>query len=132
MGKKAFASFINRPQYSLQVYDYAIQVGALDNFTKQLERAREINILENAKVKYNKEKLVFAIKDNNGSLYWLEQGNDSVGLQHIIIRHKNDFNKVYGVKEKDIAGFIKNMIMSGTKISERQKIRNGKISIEKL
>lgn len=112
------------------MYDYAIQVGQFKTLSHQLERAREINMLENAKVKYDKENIVFAIKDNNGRLYWLEHGNNSVGLKHIINRHKNAFNKAYGVKEKDIAGFIKNMILSGTIIAERQKIRYGKVHIE--
>lgn len=130
MGKKAYGSFINGPQYSIQIYDYAIQVGQIDNSFHRLERLREISMLETANVKYDKENLVFAVKDNSGRLYWLEQGNSNVGLQHIISRHKNDFENVYGVKENDIAGFIKNLVLSGTKISERQRLKNGRMTIQ--
>lgn len=130
MGKKAYSSFINGPQYSLQVYDYATQIGIFENSINQIERLREINLLEDANVKYDRENLVFAVKDSSGRLYWLEQGNESVGLQHIIARHKNDFINVYGVDEKNIAGFIKNLVLSGKKIAERTRIKDGKITIQ--
>lgn len=130
MGKKAYSSFINGPQYSLQVYDYATQIGVFDNTIHQIERLREINLLESAHVKFSKKDLVFAVRDSSGRLYWLEQGNKFVGLQHIIERHGKDFSNVYGVEEKDIPGFIKNLVLSGQKIAERTRIKNGKITIQ--
>lgn len=130
MGKKAYIDFINKPQYSMQVYDYAIQVGQFDMSNNLIERLREINLLESFHVKYNKEKLVFAVKDCNGRLYWLEQGNESVGLKHIIKRHKDDFIKRYGVDEKNIAVFIKNLVLSENKIAERKRLKNGRLTIQ--
>lgn len=130
MGKKAYSNFINRNQYSIKIYDYATQIGQIDDCIHQMERLREINLLENANVKFNKESLVFAVNDNKGRIYWLERGNKLAGLQHIIERHKEDFQNAYGVEERDIAGFIKNLVLTGEKIAERTRIKKGKITIQ--
>ena len=52
-------------------------------------------------VKYNLDKVVSVKKDANGKLLWLEIGNESSGLTHILEGHKNNFvsREVYDVVE---------------------------------
>ncbi len=127
MGRKTTVDYA---EYSLMAYDYASQIGQFDNPKDALIKAHEIGMLENAGVKYNKEDVIFAVKTKEGRLYWLEKGNDKAGLNHIIGRHGSQFMEAYGVSKQDIPGFIKNMVTSGNLISERTKIKNGRITLE--
>ncbi|MDF2871221.1 MAG: hypothetical protein K0R05_2796 [Anaerocolumna sp.] len=50
-----------------------------------------IDELANSGVKYNPDDVVSIIKNSDGKLMWLENGNSKAGLQHILERHADDF-----------------------------------------
>ena len=51
-----------------------------------------MNELRNSGVKYTKKDVVLVTKNYNGKLLWLEKGNELSGLEHIEMRHRNDFD----------------------------------------
>lgn len=55
---------------------------------KQLELLDE---LAHSGVKYNPEDVISVIKRSDGTLMWLEKGNEASGLTHIIKNHADDF-----------------------------------------
>ena len=132
MGKKVSMSFASGAQYALQMYDYATQIGQLGKINHKLERLSEITLLKNKGVKFSEKDLVFATKDSNGKVVWLEKGSKKSGLKHIVNKHAKDFKKVYGVKKKDIPGFVKNLVSSGNLLNERLVIKNGKPGFERI
>jgi len=44
----------------------------------------DYKLLDDAKVKYNKNDVLFVTRDSSGQLVWLEKGNPSAGLEHIL------------------------------------------------
>ena len=132
MGKKLSIPFAGGNQYAIQMYDYATQIGQLDHVNHKLERLNEITLLKNKGVKFSEKNLVFATKDTNGKVVWLEKGNDKSGLKHIVNKHAKDFYYVYGVKKKDIPGFVKNLVSSGSLLNERLVIKDGKPGFERI
>ena len=96
MGKKVSMSFASGAQYALQMYDYATQIGQLGKINHKLERLSEVTLLKNKGVKFSEKDLVFATKDSNGKVVWLEKGSKKSGLKHIVNKHAKDFKKVYG------------------------------------
>lgn len=131
MGRKDTVPFVSGPQFEIQMYDYATQIGQFKDIAHQIKKASEVEMLKKAGVKFNEKDVVFAIKDKRGNLLWLETGNDKAGLKHIVKNHKNDYQAVYGVGEKDIPGFIKNLLSSGNLLGERRVIKNGKKGFER-
>lgn len=47
--------------------------------------------LANSGVKYNADKVVAVVKNSDGKLMWLEEGNEKSGLNHILERHADQF-----------------------------------------
>jgi len=47
--------------------------------------------LADSGVKYNPDDVVMITKTPDGKLLWLENGNSSAGLKHIIEKHTSDF-----------------------------------------
>ena len=47
--------------------------------------------MANSGVKYNPDDIVMITKTADGKLLWLENGNSSAGLKHIIEKHTSDF-----------------------------------------
>lgn len=75
-----------------------------------------IKKLEKAGVKFNKEDVVFVANDSSGQLIWLEKGNEIVGLQHIISRHKQNFKDILNVNENEISAKIYEIITLWTPV----------------
>lgn len=75
--------------------------GTKDNITADL-----ISGLEKNGVKFSKESIVFITQDGTGQTVWLETGNQSTGIQHIIARHADDFQTKHGVAKAEIAGHL--------------------------
>ena len=69
--------------------------------------------LEEEKMKkYNPEDIVAITKTADGKLVWLENGTDTVGLNHIITEHADDFlNK--GITQEQIPDYIMNALENG-------------------
>ena len=47
--------------------------------------------LANSGVKYNPDDIVKVMRNTDGKLMWLENGNSKAGLIHILERHRNEF-----------------------------------------
>lgn len=69
--------------------------------------------------KFTEERIVFITKDSEKKLVWLERGNDSAGLQHIINNHKEHFEEAFGIKEDEIALYLYKVITDGKLIDSK-------------
>jgi filamentous hemagglutinin len=56
-------------------------------------------------IKFTRENVVATGRDASGRVVFLETGNSSAGLNHIIARHNDDFAAV-GIPEKRIADAV--------------------------
>ena len=64
---------------------------------------------------------MFITKDSNGQIIWLESGNTKSGLFHIMngnristFGHEADFASAFGLSPKDVPGFLKSIIETGS------------------
>ena len=85
------------------------------------KKSRLLNELENSGVKYNPDNVVRVMKNSEGKLMWLENGNSKAGLTHILERHADDFAS-QGVS--DIPKLLENVlstnpIKSGSNVKGR-------------
>ncbi len=94
--------------------------GAKANITADL-----IKELEKSGVKFNKESVVFAAKDGTGQTVWLETGNQSTGMQHIISRHAEDFQAKHGIAKSEIANHLESVFREGKVEYNRVTRENG-------
>ena len=94
--------------------------------------------LESNGVKFNKEAIVFITKDKTGQTVWLEKGNSSAGLEHIINGngrtpgHGKDFEKAFGVSKTEIPNYLHKVISNGSVISNELKNINGRNGFERI
>lgn len=72
-------------------------------------------------IKYSKDKIVFAARLENGHIIFLEKG----GLNHIIIRHGNDFQKAFGVNSNQISNLLCETISKGKLVSSKLRYLDG-------
>ncbi|MGB4985000.1 MAG: hypothetical protein WBO70_04435 [Erysipelotrichaceae bacterium] len=84
--------------------------------------------LRNSGKKLNEEDVVMVTKDSKGRLLWLEIGDESKGLTHIIDSHESDFRKALGVSKNEIPSYLKKVIEEGTVVKNTFK-NNGYESI---
>ena len=63
--------------------------------------------LANSGVKYNPDDVVTVMKNSDGKIMWLENGNSKAGLTHILERHADDF-AAQGVS--DIPKLLENVL----------------------
>ncbi|MGC6389065.1 VENN motif pre-toxin domain-containing protein [Ewingella sp. S1.OA.A_B6] len=63
-------------------------------------------------IKFTPENVVSAAKDNSGKIIFLEKGNSSSGLQHIVEEHGSQFAKI-GVSEARIPDVIMKTVTDG-------------------
>lgn len=106
--------------------------GAKSNETNKL-----IKELELGGIKFSKEDIVFITKDKTGQTIWLEKGNASAGLEHIINGngrspgHAKDFEKAFGVSKAEIPNYLNKVITNGSVISNELKDINGRSGFER-
>ena len=62
-------------------------------------------------VKYNPDEVIAVMKTSDGKLIWLERGNDSAGLEHIL-KHADQFI-TKGIAKEEIPEFIMEAIKNG-------------------
>ena len=77
---------------------------------KAVEGGLNSNLLDelaNSGVKYNTDDVVTVMKNSDGKLMWLENGNSKAGLTHILERHADDFAS-QGVS--DIPNLLENVL----------------------
>lgn len=107
--------------------------GAKNNSSEEL-----IAGLEKSGVKFTKENIVFITKDATGQTVWLETGNESAGLKHILDGngqspgHAADFERAFGVSQNQIPSFLNNIVSKGTVVSNESRIINGREGFERI
>ena len=88
--------------------------------------------LVDSKVKINVKDVVFTAKDKSGQIVWLEKGNPSAGLAHIM-KHEDDFVAKHNIQKGHLPSHLKNVVSKGKIVSSRQvKLPNGKDGLEKI
>ena len=98
--------------------------------TKNSKTTALIAELEKNKVKFTKENLVFITKDATGQTVWLETGNQSAGLEHILngdgksSGHVADFERAFGITKDAIPSYLENVITYG-KIIDNKIVKKG-------
>ena len=104
---------------------------------KRLEQG--IRELENAKVKFKKEDVLFVTRDKTGQLIWLEKGNKIAGLDHILHGdgkrkkgHEDDFVAKHKIGREKVVDHIRKVIAYGKVEYSTIKIKKGKPGYEKL
>ena len=88
--------------------------------------------LEQSGVKFSKNDMVFVTKDKTGQVVWLEKGNESSGLQHIVSRHADDFQSKHGVSKSQISNHLSDVFTSGKVEYSRITQKNGRAGYERL
>ena len=88
--------------------------------------------LEQSGVKFSKKDMVFVTKDKTGQVVWLEKGNESSGLQHIVSRHADDFQSKHGVSKSQISNHLNDVFTSGKVEYSRITQKNGRTGYERL
>ena len=89
-------------------------------------------------VKFTKQDIVFITKDGTGQTVWLEKGNSSAGLEHILNGdgkspgHAADFERAFGIQRESIPYFLKNVISNGKVVSNTLKLVNGRQGYERI
>jgi hypothetical protein len=104
----------------------------LEETIKQAEIDSLLKELDSKGVKYNKAALLFVTKDRTGQIVWLEKGNASAGLEHIVSRHANDFKSKMGVEEKNIASTLQDIVKTGQVVSNKTKEIKGRNNFERI
>lgn len=76
--------------------------------------------------------------DATGQTVWLERGNKSAGLEHILNGdgktpgHAADFKNAFGINRDNIPAFLSNVITNGQVVSNTLKITNGRQGFERI
>lgn len=76
--------------------------------------------------------MVFVTKDKTGQIVWLEKGNASSGLQHIVSRHADDFQSKHGISKNQISNHLNDVFTSGKVEYSRITQKNGRAGYERL
>lgn len=106
---------------------------ARDNVAAEL-----IAELEQRGVKFTKENIVFITKDATGQTVWLETGNSSAGLEHILngdgksSGHAADFERAFGISRDNIPSFLRKVVSEGVVVSNKVRTRNGREGYERV
>lgn len=116
----------------------------LEHDTKVIELERiyrlesDIELLKEKGVKFNKDDVLFVTSDASGQLVWLEKGNQSAGLEHILNGdkdtpgHAKDFENKFGISQSVIPNAIKEIITNGKLEYSEVTIKNGKEGYDKI
>jgi len=76
--------------------------------------------------------LLFITKDETGQTIWLEIGNTSSGMTHIVSRHGKDFQSKHGVPQAELSNHLDKVFTLGNVEYDRATQRNGRIGYERL
>lgn len=95
------------PQISISQASYE------NKMEKLLAREQMIQPLIDAGVKFNAKDVLFVTHDKSGRLIWLETGNSNSGLNHIVLKHSDDFLNKHNVTQDQIPNHIKNIVQTG-------------------
>ena len=70
--------------------------------------------------KISPSKVVMITKDPSGKIVWMEEGNSTSGLQHIIERHGREFNGK-GISNEDIPNYVLEAVYQGNIVGTQGK-----------
>lgn len=70
--------------------------------------------------KISPEKVVMITRDPSGKIVWLETGNDTSGLQHIIKEHGSQFNGK-GISNENIPNYVLEAVYQGNVVGTQGK-----------
>lgn len=93
--------------------------------------------LERNGVKFDRDAVQFVTRDKTGQIVWLESGNSSAGLEHILHHgnggrgHAQDFLDRCGVPESRIPAFLREVITHGTVVEDKVVRRHGRDGISR-
>lgn len=110
--------------------------GAQENTENQ--ESSLIAELEKNDTKFTKEDIVFITKDETGQIVWLEKGNSSAGLEHILngdgksLGHAADFEKALGVTRNDIPDYLEKVITNGKVVSNKIVTKGSREGYERI
>lgn len=116
-------------------------LGGFGNGTKGIQDAQTqslIGELEKSGVNITKEDIIFVAKDATGQTVWLENGNGSAGLKHILDGngkspgHAADFERAFGISRNQIPSFLNDVVSNGRIISNELKRINGRDGFERI
>ena len=105
--------------------------------TNSLVDKNIVSEMEKNKVKFTPKDLIFTTKDKSGQIVFLEKGNSSAGLQHILdgngnnAGHAEDFIRAIGISREEIPNYLYKVITHGTIIKEEVKTVGGKTGYER-
>ncbi len=81
--------------------------------------------LKKNKVKFTEENIVFITKDATGQIVWLELGDKSAGLRHILdgngrsSGHAADFERAFGISKEHIPSYLEKVICHGKVVGNK-------------
>ena len=116
----------------------SLSQGNVDSKTEELTKKHMIDQLTKAGVKFNPNYVLFVTKDKMGQLVWLEKGNKSAGLEHILYGdgrsrgHASDFKKALGLESSQLSGYLQKVITYGSIVSNTIKPVGNIMGFEKV
>ena len=90
-------------------------------------KAQLIQELKNQNIKFSENDVRFITKDKTGQTVWLENGNSSAGLKHILDGngktkgHAEDFQKAFGISRADVPAYLEKVITNGRIVNYKMK-----------
>lgn len=86
------------------------------------EAATLITEIEQAGIKYSRDRILRIGKDANNKIVFLETGNGRSGLQHIVENHKDEFRD-RGITEEQIPDLVMSAIILGSIVGYQSENR---------
>lgn len=108
------------------------------NTPKKESRADLISELRKNNIKFSEKDIVFIVRDTTGKIVWLENGNSSRGLKHILDGanggngHAKDFKNIFGITREKIPSFLKKVFSSGIIVANKKVVRYRKEEYERI
>ncbi len=112
--------------------------GNVDAKVNELSKQHMIEQLKKAGVKFNPNDVLFVTRDKTGQLVWLEKGNKSAGLEHILYGngksngHGLDFKKALGLETNQISEYLNKVITYGKVVRNVIKPVGNRIGYERI
>lgn len=91
--------------------------GGFKNTKGSLKPEHLLNELRQSGVKFTEKEVIMITKTRKNELVWLEKGNKSKGLEHILLRHEKDLERKFRVKKQEIPNFVKDVFTNGIETS---------------
>ena len=119
------------PQMSLEQEQLKNDMAQAEQNLIQAEDKVLFAELDKNNVKYTKENVVFIARDETGQIVFLETGNSSAGLKHILQRHSQNFKDAFNIDDSQIPAYLKNVVRYGKVVSDKIVTKNGKQGFER-